>query len=195
MPSWWGKSSSKEAKKKATKESIIDTIHRKFKIPSESKSGSRSGGSRRRSSDTFSEKGAQSRAESRSPSPSKHVSRCQSFAERPKSGAQPLPLPGLRPAAVLRTDSGISSSGKTRSEKSSKPSSFLLPRPACIRHRPDPADVDGLDAVASISSECSIESDDPTDSRQRSPLESDYEFGSRTAMGSPSRLADTLSSS
>ncbi|KAI5652825.1 hypothetical protein M9H77_30012 [Catharanthus roseus] len=186
MPSWWGKSSSKDTKKKATKESFIDSIHRKFKIPSESKSTSRSGGSRRRSSDTFSEKGSQSRAESRSPSPTKHVSRCQSFAERPQ--AQPLPLPGLRPAAVLRTDSGISSSGKTRSERSSKPSSFLLPRPACIRHRPDPADVDGLEVVASISSECSIDSDDPTDSRQRSPLESDYEFGSRTVTGSPSSV-------
>ncbi|XP_027103737.1 mitogen-activated protein kinase kinase kinase YODA isoform X1 [Coffea arabica] len=187
MPSWWGKSSSKEAKKKPTRESIIDTLHRKLKFPSESKSTGRSGGSRRRSSDTFSEKGSQSRAESRSPSPSKHVSRCQSFAERPQ--AQPLPLPGLRPASVLRTDSGISSSGKPKVEKSSKPSSFLpLPRPACIRHVTDSAELDEELVIASISSECSIESDDQTDSRQRSPLESDYELGSRTATGSPSSM-------
>ncbi|KAL3521546.1 hypothetical protein ACH5RR_019695 [Cinchona calisaya] len=187
MPSWWAKSSSKEEKKKATKESFIDTLHRKFKIPSESKSTSRSGGSRRRSSDAFSEKGSQSRAESRSPSPSKHVSRCQSFAERPQ--AQPLPLPGLRPSGILCTDSGISSSGKPKVEKSSKPSSFLpLPRPACIQHRPDPADLDGELFIASISSECSIESDNQTDSRQRSPLESDCELGSRTATGSPSSM-------
>lgn len=192
MPSWWGKSSSKEAKKKPVRESIFDTLHRKFKFPSESKSTSRSGGSRRRSSDTFSEKGSQSRAESRSPSPSKHVSRCQSFAERPQ--AQPLPLPGLRPASVLRTESGISSSGKPKVEKSSKPSLFLpLPRPACIRHITDSAELDGELVIASISSECSIESDDQTDSRQRSPLESDYELGSRTTTGSPSRYAATLS--
>ncbi|KAL0341039.1 UNVERIFIED_CONTAM: Mitogen-activated protein kinase kinase kinase YODA [Sesamum radiatum] len=184
MPSWWGRSSSKEAKKKTTKESFIDTLHKKFKSP-ENKSSSRPGGSRRRSSDTVSERGSQSRAESRSPSPSKHVARCQSFAERPQ--AQPLPPPGLRPANVSRTDSGISESAKPKLEKVSKPSLFLpLPRPACIRQRLEPADLDGEVAVASISSECSIESDDPADSRQRSPLANDYDIGCRTAAGSPS---------
>ncbi|KAL0452480.1 UNVERIFIED_CONTAM: Mitogen-activated protein kinase kinase kinase YODA [Sesamum latifolium] len=187
MPSWWGRSSSKEAKKKTTKESFIDTLHKKFKSP-ESKSSSRPGGSRRRSSDTVSERGSQSRAESRSPSPSKHVARCQSFAERPQ--AQPLPLPGLRPANVSRTDSGISESAKPKLEKVSKPSLFLpLPRPACIRQRLEPADLDGEVAVASISSECSIESDDPADSRQRSPLANDYDIGCRTAAGSPSSIS------
>ncbi|CAI9092263.1 OLC1v1027457C1 [Oldenlandia corymbosa var. corymbosa] len=184
MPSWWGKSSSKEAKKKTTKESF--TYWNLFKSPSESKPSSRSGRLRRRTSDTYSERGSQSRAESRSPSPSKHVSRCQSFADRPQ--AQPLPLPGLRPTSVQRTDSGISSTGKPRAEKSSKTSSFLpLPRPACIRHRPDPADLDG-ELVPSVCSESSTDSDDQTDSRQRSPLESDYELGTRTATGSPSSL-------
>ncbi|KAI3458128.1 hypothetical protein Pfo_014791 [Paulownia fortunei] len=184
MPSWWGKSSSKEEKNKTTKESFIDTLHKKFKSP-ESKSSSRSGGSRRRSSDTVSERESQSRAESRSPSPSKHVARCQSFAERPR--AQPLPLPGLRPANVIRTDSGISESVKPKPERVNKPSLFLpLPRPACIRHKLDPTDLDGELAIASISSECSIESDDPGDSRQRSPLANDYDIGSRTAAGSPS---------
>ncbi|KAK4436286.1 Mitogen-activated protein kinase kinase kinase YODA [Sesamum alatum] len=187
MPSWWGRSSSKEAKKKTTKESFIDTLHKKFKSP-ESKSSSRPGGSRRRSSDTVSERGSQSRAESRSPSPSKHVARCQSFAERPQ--AQPLPLPGLRPANVSRTDSGISESAKPKLEKVSKPSLFLpLPRPACIRQRLEPADLDGEVVVASISSECSIESDDPADSRQRSPLANDYDIGCRTAAGSPSSIS------
>ncbi|XP_070053292.1 mitogen-activated protein kinase kinase kinase YODA-like [Nicotiana tomentosiformis] len=186
MPSWW-KSSSKEAKKKATKESFIDTLHRKFKSPAEIKSPSKSGGSRRHSSDTASEKGSLSQAQSRASSPSKHVARCQSFAERPL--AQPLPLPGLRPANVGRSDSGISASAKSRVEKGSRPSLFLpLPKPACIRHRLDPADTDGELVFASVSSECSIESDDPTDSRQRSPLASDYETGSRTAIGSPSSL-------
>ncbi|KAK4734561.1 hypothetical protein R3W88_008822 [Solanum pinnatisectum] len=185
MPSWW--KSSKEAKKKPTKESFIDTLHRKFKSPAEVKSPGKSGGSRRHSSDIASEKGSLSQAQSRASSPSKHVSRCQSFAERPL--AQPLPLPGVRPANVGRSDSGISPSAKSRVEKASKPSLFLpLPKPACIRHRLDPADTDGELVFASISSECSIESDDPIDSRQRSPLATDYETGSRTAAGSPSSL-------
>ncbi|KAJ6386428.1 hypothetical protein OIU78_016362 [Salix suchowensis] len=106
MPSWWGKSSSKELKKKAKKESFIDTLHRRFKSPSDGNLNGRSGGSRRHCSDTILERGSQSRAVSRSSSPSsKHVSRCQSFAERPH--AHPLPLPGVHPANVGRTDSGI----------------------------------------------------------------------------------------
>ncbi|CAK9160919.1 unnamed protein product [Ilex paraguariensis] len=187
MPSWQGKSSSKEAKKKSSKEGFFETLYRKFKNPSESKSTSRSGESRRHCNDTVSEKGSQSRAGSRSPSPSKHVSRCQSFVERPM--AQPLPLPGLRPAGVGRTHSGITGSAKPRGEKGSKPSLFLpLPRPSCIRNKPDPADLDGDLVTASISSEGSVDSDDPADSRQRSPLASDYEIGSRTAAGSPSSM-------
>ncbi|KAL7147442.1 hypothetical protein ABFS83_06G107800 [Erythranthe nasuta] len=188
MPSWWGKSSSKEAKKKTTKESLFGTFHKKIKSP-ESKSVSRSGGSKRRPSDTVSERGSLSRVQSRSPSPSKHVGRCQSFAER--SQAQPLPVPVLRPANnVSRTDSGISELAKPKVQRVSKPSLFLpLPRPACIRQRLDPADLDVDLAVASISSECSIESDDPADSRQRSPLANDYDIGCRTAAGSPSNIS------
>ncbi|EOY23248.1 Kinase superfamily protein isoform 2 [Theobroma cacao] len=187
MPSWWGKSSSKEVKKKTSKESFIDTLHRKFKIPSEGKPNSRSGVSRRRCTDTISEKGSQSQAVSRSPSPSKQVSRCQSFAERPL--AQPLPLPDLHPAIVGRTDSGISISTKPRQEKGSKSSLFLpLPRPACIRHRPNRNDLDGDFITASVSSECSAESDDPTDSLHRSPQATDYDNGTRTAASSPSSL-------
>ncbi|XP_021283256.1 mitogen-activated protein kinase kinase kinase YODA-like isoform X2 [Herrania umbratica] len=187
MPSWWGKSSSKEVKKKSSKESFIDTLHRKFKIPSEGKPNSRSGVSRRRCTDTISEKGSQSQAASRSPSPSKQVSRCQSFAERPL--AQPLPLPDLHPAIVGRTDSGISISTKPRPEKGSKSSLFLpLPRPGCIRHRPNPNDLDGDFNTASVSSECSAESDDPTDSHHRSPQATDYDNGTRTAASGPSSM-------
>ncbi|XVF53568.1 hypothetical protein PTKIN_Ptkin05aG0109000 [Pterospermum kingtungense] len=187
MPSWWGKSSSKEVKKKTSRESFIDSLHRKFKTPSEGKSNSRSEVPRRRCSDTISEKGSQSRAESRSPSPSKKVSRCQSFAERPH--AQPLPLPDLRPAIVGRTDSGIGISRKARPEKGSKSSLFIpLPRPACIRHRPNPNDLDGDYVTASVFSESSAESDDPTDSHHRSPQATDYDNGTRTAASSPSSL-------
>ncbi|CAA0834360.1 Mitogen-activated protein kinase kinase kinase YODA [Striga hermonthica] len=154
MRMWWGKSSSKESKKKTTKESFINTLHKKFKSP-ESKSSGRSGAVRSRSGDTFSERGSHSR----SPSPTKHVARSQSLAERAQ--AQPLPLPGLGSANVFRTDSAKSEPARPKQERASKPSLFLpLPRPACIRHRLEPTDLDGDLAVASISSECSIESDD-----------------------------------
>ncbi|XP_057480811.1 mitogen-activated protein kinase kinase kinase YODA-like [Actinidia eriantha] len=185
MLSWWGKSSSKEAKKKTSKEGIIDSLQRRFRTSSESKPASKSVGSRRRTNDTVSEKGSQSVAVSWSPSPSKQVSRCQSFIERPR--AQPLPLPNLQHAGIGRTDSGISVPSKPRSEKGSKP--FLpLSRSECVRSGPEPAEVDGDVIVASFSSECSIDSDDPADSSQRSPLASDYENGSRTAAGSPSSM-------
>ncbi|KAL3755742.1 hypothetical protein ACJRO7_002746 [Eucalyptus globulus] len=186
MPSWWGKSSHKDAKKKTNKESFIDTLHRKFKNPSDGKLNIRSGGSRRHC-DTVSEKGSLSRAESRSPSPSKAVSRCQSFAERPL--AQPLPLPGPHPATVGRTDSGISVP-KPRSDKG--PNLFLprlpLPRPACIRSKANQAELDGDLVTASVSSEGSIDSEDPADSRHRSPCATDYDNGARTTASSPSRL-------
>ncbi|KAJ1391020.1 Protein kinase domain [Sesbania bispinosa] len=186
MPSWWGKSSSKETKKKAGKESFIYTLHRKLKIPSEGRLSIISGGSRRHCNDTISEKGDRSPAESRSPSPSK-VARCQSFAERPH--AQPLPLPGLHPASVGRVDSEISISSKSRLEKGSKPSLFLpLPTPGCIRCRPNPADLDGDIVTASVFSDCSADSDEPADSRNRSPLATDSETGTRTAADSPSSL-------
>lgn len=183
MPSWWGKSSSKETKKKGNKESFIDTLQRKFKIPSDGKVSSKSAGPRRNCNDTISEKGAQSPVESRSPSPSK-VARCQSFAERPH--AQPLPLPGQHPSSIRRTDSEISISSKSRVEKGSKSSSFLLPRPACIRSRLNTADLDGDTITASVSSVSSADSDEPADSCYRSPLATDSE-ASRTAAGSPSR--------
>lgn len=189
MPSWWGKSSSKEVKKKGNKESFIDTIHRKFKSASEDKGSSRSGGSRRRSSDIVTERGSLSRVPSRSPSPSTQVSRCQSFAERPvqRSHAQPLPLPRNQRPNVDRTDSSISASMKSERDKSQKPSVFPLPEPGCVTNRADPTDGEGDVATASISSVSSIESDDPTESRLLSPLTSDYENGNKTAVNSPSR--------
>ncbi|KAE9611318.1 hypothetical protein Lal_00011602 [Lupinus albus] len=190
MPSWWGKSSSssKETKKKANKESFIDTLHRKFKIPSEVKLSSKTGGSRtrRHSNETISEKADNSPAGSRSPSPSK-VARCQSFAERPH--AQPLPLPGLHPSILGRVDSEISISSKSRLEKGSKPSLFLpLPKPACLRGRPNPSDFDGDLVTASISSDCSVDSDEPAESRNRSPRATDSETGTKIAAGSPSSV-------
>lgn len=178
MPSWWGR-------KKANKESFIDTIHRKFKSASEEKCNSRPGGSRGRSSDTVSERGFRSSLPSRSPSPSTQVSRCQSFAER--SQAQPLPLPGVHLPNIGRANSGICASSKPGFDRGSKPLFLPLPRPGCVPNRADPADTEADIATASVSSDSTIDSDDPSDSRLLSPLASDYENGNKTTVNSPSR--------
>ncbi|KAE8710788.1 Mitogen-activated protein kinase kinase kinase YODA [Hibiscus syriacus] len=183
MPPWWGKSSSKEDKKKTSKESLIYTMNRMLKITSDEKSTSRSGGSRRSRTAAVSERGSLSRVPSRSPSPSLQVSRCQSFVERPY--AQPLPLPSGHHANVLRTNSGMNASIRPGFDRGSKSSLFLpLPEPGQFAKKLDRVDGEGDFATASISSDSSIDSDDPSDSR--SPLTSDYENGQRTAANSPS---------
>ncbi|KAA8538275.1 hypothetical protein F0562_027902 [Nyssa sinensis] len=64
-----------------------------------------------------------------------------------------------------------------------------------IRNRPDPTDLDGNLVTASVSSESSTYGNDPADSRQLSPLTSDYKNGSRTVAGSPfSMMANNQSS-
>lgn len=186
MPSWWGKSSSKDVKKKENKESLIDTLNRKFRTAPEEKSNNRSGASRRHSADTISEKGSRSRAQSRSPSPSTKVSRCQSFAESPH--AQPLPLPGSHLTSVVRTDSGINASKKPGLVEGSKTQMGLpLPRPGYVANRLDPVDAEGELGTASVFSDSSIDSEDPPDSRLLSPQASDYENANRTTLNSPSR--------
>ncbi|KAJ4831895.1 hypothetical protein Tsubulata_018102 [Turnera subulata] len=190
MRSWFGKSSSKEERKKANKESIIDAIHRKLKITSEEKCNSRSGGPWRRHTDTVSERGTRSRVPSRSPSPSsKHVSRCQSFAERPH--AHPLPLPGERRPGIERSASGISASIKPGLNGGTKSLPFLpLPRPGRTPNRLDHTDAEADLATASVSSNSSTDSDDQSDSRGLSPLTSDYETGNKTAINSPSSMVN-----
>lgn len=169
MPSWWGKSSSKEVRRKENKESIIDTIQRKLKSASEDKSNDKSGGSRK--CHTISDKGSRSLVLSRSSSPSTHVSRCQSFAERPHP--QPLPLPGLDVSTISRTNSAISVATKQENARGSKPSLYFpLPKPGCASNQGEPIDTEGDIATASVSSDNSIDSDDPSDSRHLSPLAS-----------------------
>ncbi|KAM2075218.1 hypothetical protein ACFX1T_038131 [Malus domestica] len=187
MPSWWRKSSSKEVKKKkANRESFIDTIatiHRKLKSSSEEKCNGRSGGSRRRCIDTVSEMGSLSRV--LSPAPSSQVSRCQSFAEKPH--AQPLPLPRVQLSNIGCTNSGISVASKPESDRESNQLFYLpLPAPGCVSSREDRTYAEGDLATASISSDSSIDSDDPSDSRLLSPMGSDYENGNRTNINSPS---------
>ena len=174
MPSWWGKSSSKDVKKRTTKENFIDTLQR-FLSPTEQRGNVKSGGTRRRSRDTTSEKGSRSRAESRSTSPSTQVSRCESFADRPH--AQPLPLPGLN-SGITHTPSGISIS-KPMLEKRGKPP-LVLPLPTSDRvpRRPDANDTEADLATASGSSNCSVDSDDPAESRLHSPVGNGFDNGS-----------------
>ncbi|OEL21602.1 Mitogen-activated protein kinase kinase kinase YODA [Dichanthelium oligosanthes] len=177
MPSWWGKSSSKEVKKTA-KENLIDTFQRL--ISSNEQKGSRkSRGNRRHGKDTAGDKGCWSTAQSRSTSPSKEVSRCQSFAaDRPH--AQPLPLPGSR-ARVTRTTSDITNS-KSTLEKRGKGQLLPLPRP---QKRPEATVAE--EAAASVSSNCSVDSDDHGDSRLQSPVGNESENATRvTATNSSS---------
>lgn len=183
MPTWWGKSSSKEVKKKTSKENFIDAL-RKLKISSEEKGDAKLGRSqRRRTRDVASEKGLQSRAESRSPSPSKQVSRCQSFAERPH--AQPLPLPGVtHPSCIGRTVSGISISRPPLEKCGNSSVTLPSPKPNRSLSRPDVADVDADVVTASVSSISSSDSDDPIDSRLLSPPGIDYDEGGRTIANS-----------
>lgn len=151
MPPWWGRSSSKEVKKSAT-ENLIDTFQR-FISPSEQKGSTKSRGGRRRGKEQTAEKRCWSTAHSRSTSPSKEVSRCQSFATD-RAHAQPLPLPRSR-AGVRRIVSDNPDS-KPILEKSG--TGHQLPLPALNRL-----------ATASVSSNSSIDSDDRADSQLQSP--------------------------
>uniref|UniRef100_A0A0C9RJH7 mitogen-activated protein kinase kinase kinase n=1 Tax=Wollemia nobilis TaxID=56998 RepID=A0A0C9RJH7_9CONI len=171
MPSWWRKSSSKEVKKKGSKDNILDVLHfPKLKFLSEEKGSFRSSGvSRRHTIDTVSENGSGPRVECISPSLSTPVSRCQSFAERPHG--QPLPLPSTSPSTLGRTESGINSP-QPLGNRSGRLSPFSpLPSPDLLElKRLDIADVDGGSGCASISSVGSDRSDEPIDLQQDNGL-------------------------
>lgn len=192
MRSWWGKSSSKDVRRKSTKESFIDIINRKLKIFTTEKSSGKSGSSRRRHKDTNSVKGYQSRV-SRSPSPSTPDSRSQVFADRTSS--QPLPLPEGHSSNVHLVDSDNSASIILVTGEVSESSLTLpLPMPRHLPHGPAAAGVDRDLPTASVSCDSSSDSDDQTDSRLLSPQTSDYENGSRTALNSPSSLKQKVQS-
>ncbi|KAG8374985.1 hypothetical protein BUALT_Bualt10G0052500 [Buddleja alternifolia] len=175
MPSWWGKSS-KEVKQKSSRESIFGS-YRKCISP---------GTPRRRRSDTTIEKESQPRVDSVSPSPSKHVSRCQSFGEMPES--QPLPLPSCHFANIGHAGSGNNASTEPTLDTGSKTSLFLpLPKPERVKIGTRAVDGEGDLATASNSSDSSSDTDDPSDSRLLSPQASDYENnGIKSATASPS---------
>ena len=188
MPSWWGKSSSKEGKKtKVTRESIIDAIQQKFKNASEKKCNDKSGGSRRHRVDIVSEKESRPVIPSRSPSPSTHASCCQSFAERPLS--QPLPLPGSHLPTVSDANSGVNLTSKLERARGSKPSLYFpLPKPGDVSNRGYPTYAEGDIATASVSSDSSIDSGGSSDSHLISPVATDCENGNRGTINSCFRL-------
>ncbi|XAR70281.1 Mitogen-activated protein kinase kinase kinase [Bertholletia excelsa] len=183
MPPWWGKSSSKEVKKKSNRESIIDAIHRKFRISSEEKCRSRSLDSQRHCSDTFSEKGCVSHGNSYSVTSLTQVSRCQSFAERPF--AQPLPLPGVQLSAGW-SNSTINASIKAEFDRGPDPPLLLPSLPLPAPNRPDARDGDGDIATGSVSSDNSTDSDDLSETRILSTQPSDYENGNKIVINSSS---------
>ncbi|CAN6229177.1 unnamed protein product [Urochloa humidicola] len=171
MPPWWSKSSSKDVKK-TTKENLFDTIHRLIS-PNEQKGSTKSKRNCRRGNDTAVEKVCKSTTVSRPTSPSKEVSRCQSFSvDRPH--AQPLPIPGGCPRAT-RTVSDIIES-KPILEKRGKPPLFLpLPKPDLLHKRPGNSEIASEIVVASVSSNCSADSEDRADSQLQSPVGNDIE--------------------
>ncbi|AQK54170.1 Putative MAPKKK family protein kinase isoform 1 [Zea mays] len=182
MPPWWGKSSSKEVKKTA-KENLIDTFQRLISS-NEQKGSKKSRGSRRHGKDTAGDKGCWSTAQSRSTSPSKEVSRCQSFAaDRPH--AQPLPLPKSR-ARVSRSSSDITNS-KSTLEKHGKGQLLPLP-PIQPKKTPEATEPVTEVATASVSSNCSIDSDDPGDSRLQIPVGNETENATRITATSSSSV-------
>lgn len=184
MPSWWGKSSSKD--RKTTKENLIDTFHRLIST-NEQKGSKKSKRNCRRGNDTAVEKVCQSTTVSRPTSPSKEVSRCQSFsADRPH--AQPLPIPGVRPR-VTRTVSDVIES-KPILEKRGKPPLLLpLPKPNRPHKRPGNSEPASEIVIASVSSNCSADSEDNGDSQLHSPAGNGAENTTKFTSKSKSRYA------
>ncbi|XP_062226420.1 mitogen-activated protein kinase kinase kinase YODA-like [Phragmites australis] len=185
MPPWWGKSSSKDVKK-TTKENIIDTFHRLIS-PNEQKGSTKSKRNCRRGNNTAVEKVCQSTTVSRPTSPSKEVSRCQSFsADRPH--AQPLPIPGVRPRVTCTVSDVIES--KPILEKRGKPPLLLpLPKPSRLHRRPGNSELASEIVNASVSSNCSADSDDHGDSQLQSPVGNDAENATKVALKSKSSNA------
>lgn len=171
MPPWWGKSS-KEVKKKSNGESFIGSLHKKC---------IRTGPPRKQRNNTTSQKASQSGVDSQSPSPSKQVSRCQSFGERPQ--AQPLPLPTSH--FTNHADLGDKGSKGPSLDRGSK-TFHRLPKPGHEKIGKRAEVGERYLATVSSSSDSSSDTDDPSESRLPSPQASDYENGIKSDAASPS---------
>lgn len=174
MPSLWGKSSSKDAKRKIKKQGFIDSIHRKFKNISIDRRSNKSRGSKTHN-DTISEKGS---AVTKSATSSTQVSRCQSFADRPV--ALPLPLPGSH-----SHNSSVNTSPKKDFGGNFRPLLF----PPLAEDIPDAGNLRDAKSdlgIASVSSDSSVDSDDTQDQHPPGPRESDHGIKKKLAVKSPS---------
>lgn len=192
MAPWWGKPSSKEAKKnkKTNRESIFDMIQRKLKNVSDEKSSCRLVGFRKHRSGIVSKKGSRSFGPStRSRSPSRSVSRCLSFADN--RYCRPLTVPETSFPTVSNADSGITLTSKLEravGDPTSRPSIYFpLPEPGYITIRGEFTDVEGDIVTASVSSDSSIDSGDSSDSHLVSPLVSDCENRNKATINSSFR--------
>ena len=149
MPTW-GKSSSKDVKK-TTKENLIDTFHRLIS-PNEQKGSTKSKRNCRRGNNTAAEKVCKSTTVSRPTSPSKEVSRCQSFSAD-RLHAQPLPKPNP------------------------------------LHRGPGSSDIPSEIVVASVSSNCSADSEDRADSQLQSPVGNDTDNVTKVSSKNKSRYS------
>lgn len=182
MPTWWGKSSSKDVKK-TTKENLIDTFHRLIS-PNEQKGSTRSKRNCRRDDNAAVEKVCKSTTVSRASSPSKEVSRCQSFSVD-RTHAQPLPIPGVRPRVTHTVADVIDS--KPILEKRGKPPLHLpLPKPDPLCRRPGSSELPSEIVVASVSRNCSADSEGHADSQLQSPVGNDTENSTKVSSNSKS---------
>ncbi|KAL5052998.1 hypothetical protein RYX36_033680 [Vicia faba] len=199
MAPWWGKSSSKEVKKKkkTNRESIFDMIQRKLKNVSEVKSNYKSGGSRRNRDCSISKKGSRSFGPStRSSSSSPTVSRCLSFADHHYS--RPYSVPGSPIHTVINASSGIILTSKLEratEDPTSRPSIYFpLPEPGYltmkIETEPPLTDAEGDLVTASVSCDSSIDSGDSSDSHLVSPLASDCENKNRATINTSKSMAN-----
>lgn len=194
MPTWWGlgKSSSKDVKKKPNRDNFFNTLHR-FISNIETKGRKQGSRGRRHCNDTLSEMDPRSRAASRSPSPSNPVSRCQSFSYT--MHAQPLPLPQMKTSTIPRAPSGMAMLSPS-SDKYGKPS--LGSRPPTSDHnqrRLDATYIDGDLTTASISSNCSTDTDDPVDSQLQITVGNDVADATKTVTVNPSRFVHNYNKS
>ncbi|ONK63990.1 uncharacterized protein A4U43_C07F20980 [Asparagus officinalis] len=167
MPSWWGKSSSKDVKKKTRKENFVNTLHR-FMSLTDQKDDARSERSQKCNISLGRE--PQSRVESRaeSRSTSAQVSRCQSFADRPPD-PQPLPLPRVH-SDIPRIQSRAVVV-KPILEKRGRPQLFLpLPASDCDSRGPHAMEIDVDLGTALFYRNCSNDNDDQADSQLQSPV-------------------------
>ncbi|KAE9597763.1 putative mitogen-activated protein kinase kinase kinase STE-STE11 family [Lupinus albus] len=185
MPSWWGKSSSKRT---TNKESIFDTIQRKFRNAAEDSCNGKSGGTKRYHGKSPSGKGCRSTVPSRSTSPLVHVSRSKSLEQR-SNHSQLLPLPDLNRATINDGNHGICKTSELQRDRSTKPSQkFPIAETLYASLKRDSNDTERDIVTTYVSSDNSLNTGDSSDSHLFSHSASDCENGSKANTNSSYRM-------